>query len=134
MDSFFPVREAPLRSDTEKLHDYLIDRNPEGVKKVLMLNGYRQITTPDQMREALLRLAAKGGEEAVYQLIEEHPDYDLIVAGYERKHETSDSSPVVAASEPIKQVLSSFSIDFEKVLTVFLFLVLAWLALKILKD
>jgi len=133
MDSFLPVREAPRWSDAEKLHDYLIDRNPEGVKKVLMQNGYRHVTTPDQMREALLRLTAKGGEAALYEVIEQHPDYDLIVADYERKHEKTDSAPLLAPTEA-KPVLSSFSLDLDKLLLVFLFLVLVWLALKIFKD
>src|SRR3712207_2894577 len=100
MDNFFPVVEAPTRTGVEMMHDYLIERNPEGVKKVLMLHGYRAVSTPEHMREALLRMASRGNEDALFDLIEEHPDYDLIVAEYERKQPVTPTQSAVAHTEP----------------------------------
>jgi len=61
--------------------DYLISSNPQGVMKVLASNGYIGYLAPvdqSEMAEVSMDLIDKKGDQAVIELLKEHPLYDVI--------------------------------------------------------
>jgi len=61
--------------------DYLISSNPQGVMKVLARNGYIGYLAPvdqQEMAEVSMDLIDKKGDQAVIELLKEHPLFDVI--------------------------------------------------------
>jgi hypothetical protein len=123
------IRVEP-KTDIESILDYIIERNREGVKKVLLLNGYSRFTTIRDMQLALLELV-KSDERAISQLVAEHPDYELIVADYLDKNPASEPKVVKAKKKKAKAQLPTIDIDFSVMVQLLMFLVSVWLVLKI---
>jgi hypothetical protein len=132
------IRIQP-KSDIERINDYLIESNPEGVKKVLLLNGYTRFQTIRDMQLSLLELV-KTNEGAISQLLSEHPDYELIVADYLEKNPASEPT-VKKAKKNAKALVAYFThsrssiptipLDFNLMVQLLMFLVCVWLVLKI---
>ncbi len=121
----------------DRLIDYLAEGNPEGVKKVLLLNGYQQFSTPDQMRVSCLAMVSRTGEKALLQLAGQHPDRELILAEYESKLPVVTPIPITpaqpACSSPACRSFS-YEIDFKSMIQLLMFLACVWLTLKLFKD
>lgn len=75
----FPQKVEP--SETITWLDYLVLSNPQGVMKVLAKNGYTGYLSPqdqDEMVEACFEFINSHGDQAVVDLLKEHPLYDVI--------------------------------------------------------
>lgn len=75
----FPEKVEP--SETITWLDYLVLSNPQGVMKVLAKNGFTGYLAPqdqDEMVEACLEFINSHGDQAVIDLLKEHPLYDVI--------------------------------------------------------
>jgi hypothetical protein len=120
------------KTDIESILDYIIERNPEGIKKVLLLNGYNRFSTIRDMQLSLLDWIKQDCEKALPQILSEHPDYELIVADYQEKN------PVLPVSTPKKKKARvqnpTLQVDFAVMINLLMFLVCVWLVLKIFKD
>jgi hypothetical protein len=132
------VRIQP-KTDIERINDYLIETNPQGVKKVLLLNGFNRFSTIRDMQISLLELVKTNGG-TISQLLAEHPDYELIVADYLEK--TAASEPTVKKAKKKSKTKEAYSIhsgsyvpmitfDFNLMVQLLMFLVCVWLVFKI---
>jgi hypothetical protein len=121
-----------IRTDIERINDYIIERNPEGVKKLLLLNGITRYTTIRDMQMALLTLIRQEGEGFIAQLLEEHPDYEMIVSDYQTKSAAKEPVIIAKKKKHYKQVLPVV-VDFDRMIQLLMFLVCVWLVLKIFK-
>jgi hypothetical protein len=132
------VRIQP-KTDIERINDYLIETNPQGVKKVLLLNGFNRFSTIRDMQISLLELVKTNGG-SISQLLAEHPDYELIVADYLEKNSASEPT-VKKAKKKVKTQEAHFmhsrstfptiTLDFNLMVQLLMFLVCVWLVLKI---
>lgn len=125
---------AAPKSDIEKLHDYLIDRNGEGIKKVLLLHGYTVVSTREQMQLALLSFVKSKGEKAIEQILSEHPDYEMIICDYLQKNPVPTPKPKQVAKKSREFSMPVMQVDFNSMVNLLMFLVLVWLVLKIFKS
>jgi hypothetical protein len=120
------------KTDIESVLDYIIERNPEGIKKVLLLNGHNRFSTIRDMQLSLLDWIKQDCQKAIPQILSEHPDYELIVADYQEKN------PVLPVSTPKKKKarvqIPTIQVDFAVMINLLMFLVCVWLVLKIFKD
>jgi hypothetical protein len=130
------------KTDIESILDYIIERNPEGVKKVLLLNGYNRFSTIRDMQISLLDWIRQDCQKAIPQILSEHPDYHLIVADYQEKNPIVPQviTPKKKKADP-KQTqrlalshIPSLQVDFSVMINLLMFLVCVWIVLKIFKD
>jgi hypothetical protein len=121
---------VPEKTDLERLNDYLIERNPEGVKKVLLLNGFNRFRTIRDMQLSLLELI-NSNPDSISQLLAEHPDYELIVSDYLDNNPASEPKVKKAKAKKSKAQIPTISLDMNVMVQLLMFLVCVWLALKI---
>jgi hypothetical protein len=94
--------------------DYLILSNPQGVMKVLAANGYTGYLAPqdqDEMIEACLDFMDNEGDQAVIDLLQEHPLYKVIFGictsqpGAASTYKNADGSTVLTTLKGINYKL-----------------------------
>ena len=62
--------------------EYLVANNPEGANDILQSYGYAPAETYEELLENLYTLQHKEGENATIDLLQQHPDYDIISETY----------------------------------------------------
>lgn len=69
------------------LYKYVAHANPQGAKAICHKFGYRvaNVKTKDDLAECLRELVATEGEQALKEVLENHPDKEIILELYENK-------------------------------------------------
>lgn len=79
--------------DTTVYH-YIAERNPHGAKAVIEGFGYR-VVDRNQMGNNLQKLVATEGEEALKEVLELHPDKDVILEVFSEKSDSNDLETIL---------------------------------------
>jgi hypothetical protein len=121
---------------------YTIRHNATGVKKVLIAAGFNRVSTPYEIEVSAMRYLATGGENAVLEVLGEHPDYKAITEVFQAIQPEKEDPQVQETTAIVpqnKQALQQHNCPFSlskqaDYIGLLMFLACVFLVLKIFKD
>jgi hypothetical protein len=74
---------------------YIADSKPDAANKVCNKYGYYQIQSIDEIAYCLQEIVANQGESALKEIMDLHPDKDVVLELFEKKSEIIVPTPIM---------------------------------------
>jgi len=126
--------EAP-NMDYGSFFYYMLKNKPNVVKSSLVARGYMTLSTEADMYRGLV-IQAASDKSLIRELVENHPDYELIIEDYESKQNSKKQTTKTQKTDQQPSILSiPENMNMEsKWINLLVFIVLVALVLKIFKN
>jgi hypothetical protein len=69
------------------LYNYIANSNPDAANRICEKYGYYQVSNTDELAYVLNNIVATEGEEPFKEIMEIHPDKEVILEFFEKKNE-----------------------------------------------
>jgi hypothetical protein len=69
------------------LYNYIANSNPDAANRICEKYGYYQVSSTDELAYVLNNIVATEGEEPFKEIMEIHPDKEVILEFFEKKNE-----------------------------------------------
>lgn len=92
------------------VYTYIAENNPDDAYEICKKYGYFNVESFEDLSASLQELVAQNGEGALQEVLEIHPDKDVILELFEKKNE--ERQPIVELVE-IDAKISEVASDFK---------------------
>lgn len=94
MKGFLSLAPFFKKPSVMNVYQYIAYSNPDAANELCNKHGYYQIQSIDELADCLQSIVARKGESAFKDIMELHPDKEVVLELFEKKIEAKPEPPV----------------------------------------
>lgn len=93
------------------VYTYIVESNPDAAYEICKKYGFFNIESKEEMAHCLQTIVSKEGEGAFKDIMELHPDKEVIMELFSKKKDEEKPTPAVAPAPPQMMLTETKSAD-----------------------